>query len=329
MGHLNPPLDRCTMDDLRALHDDQVFQRSEALDAGYADKDLHRGMREGLLVRIRPGGYTFVDVWDAADELGRHRLRAHAAQRSHGDRVALSHTTAAVEHGLRLFRPDLSKIHLTCLERPLGRSTPDIVYHQGVCRDEDLTMVGSRLAIEPVRTGLEAALLTNVAGGLVVLDSVVDQGKGTLDELHASFARMSGHPNSRRLQITVRLTRKGANSVGESLSRYLMWSQHLPEPELQFEVHDEHGTLLGVTDFAWPDHKLMGEFDGMSKYGRLRKPGETPGEAVEREKTREDRLREETGWLMIRLIWAELFRPGPTAARIRRQLQRGRALIVA
>ena len=317
------------MDDLRALHDDQVFQRREALEAGYGDKDIYRAMREGQLVRIRPGGYTFTDVWAAADELVRHRLRAHAAQRAHSVPVALSHTTAAVEHGLRLFEPDLSRIHLTCLGRPLARSTGDIVYHHGVCRDDDLVRVGTRLAIEPVRAALEASLLTGVAGGMVVLDSVIDLKKGTLDQIHAGFERITGHPNSRRLQISVRLTRKGSNSVGESLGRHMMFLQHLPEPVLQFEVRDEWGNLLGVTDYAWPEYGLLGEFDGMEKYGRLRRQGETPGQAVEREKRREDRLREETGWLMVRLIWAELFRPGPTAAKIRRQLERGRTLLVA
>lgn len=306
-----------------------VFQRREALDSGYCDKDLYRAMRDGEIVRIRPGGYSFADVWDAANDLEKHRLRAHAAQRSHSAPVALSHTSAAIEHGLRLFEPDLSRIHLTCLGAPLGRSTPDIAYHQGVCGDDELTMVGNHLTVAPVRAGLEAALLTTVAGGLVILDSVVDLKLGTLDEIHAGFLHMTGHPNSRRLQITVRLTRTGANSTGESLSRHMMWTQHLPEPVLQFEVHDEFGNLLGITDFAWPDHGLMGEFDGMVKYGRLRRKGETPGQAVEREKKREDRLREETGWLMIRLIWAELFRPTVTAARIRRQLERGRTLLVA
>jgi len=64
----------------------------------------------------------------------------------------------------------------------------------------------------------------------------------------------------------------------------------------------------------------------MAKYGRLRKGHETPGQAVEREKNREDRLREETGWLMVRLIWAELFTPGHVGGKIRRQLERGRAV---
>ena len=317
------------MDDLRTLHGDQVFQRREALEAGYTDRDLYGAMREGLLVRVRPGAYTYSDTWAAVDELGKHRLQAHAALRSHTAAVALSHTSGAVEHGLRLYEPDLSKVHLTCLGRPLGRTTRDIVYHQGVCADDELTHVDGHLVVTPVRAALETASLSNVPSGLVVLDSLIDLGKGTLDQVHADFRRVTGHPNARRLHVTVRLARKGSNSVGESLARYAMWLGHIPEPVLQFEVRDEHGRLLGTTDFAWPDHGVLGEFDGMLKYGRLRKPGETPGDAVEREKKREDRLREETGWLMVRLIWAELFRGGALAAKIRRQLDRGKVLVMA
>jgi hypothetical protein len=317
------------MEELRFLHDDQVFSRGEALEHGYSDDEIQILLRAREIVRIRHGAYTFTDVWFAADEIEQHRLRAHAVLRSHGTRLALSHTSAAVEHGLRLFDPDLRRIHVTCLDRPIARTTKDIVYHQGRCPDDDLTHVGGQLVVVPVRAGLETASLTHRAGGLVVLDSVSDLKLGSLDEIHRAFEAMTGWPNSRKLQITVRLTRKGANSIGESLGRHLMWTQHLPEPRLQFEVRDQWGRLLGVTDFAWPDYGVLGEFDGMSKYGRLRREGETPGQAVEREKKREDRLREETGWLMVRLIWSELFHPGPTGAKIRRQLERGRALLVA
>jgi hypothetical protein len=39
------------MDDLRTLHEDQVFQRREALEAGYTDRDLYGALRDGLLDR--------------------------------------------------------------------------------------------------------------------------------------------------------------------------------------------------------------------------------------------------------------------------------------
>jgi hypothetical protein len=317
------------MDDMRYLHDDQVFSRAEALEHGYRDEDIRLLLRAHVLVRIRHGAYTFSDVWGESDEVEQHRLRAHAVLRSHSSRIALSHTSAAVEHGLRLFEPDLRRIHVTCIDQPIARTTKDVVYHQGHCAEDDLMLVGSHLVVTPVRAGLEAASITHGAGGQVILDSVVHLGLGTLDDIYTGFEQFTGWPNTRKLQITVRLVRKGAESVGESLSRRLMWTQHLPEPELQFEIRDQWGNLLGVTDFAWPDYGVLGEFDGMIKYGRLRKKGETAGQAVEREKKREDRLREETGWFMVRLIWKELFEPTVTAAKIRRQLERGRAFRVA
>ena len=95
----------------------------------------------------------------------------------------------------------------------------------------------------------------------------------------ATYYRRSGWPHSRKLQVTIRLARRGAQSIGESLARHLMWTQHLPEPQLQFKVYDEVGSLVGITDFAWPEFGLLGEFDGKIKYGRLLKEGETASDA--------------------------------------------------
>ena len=86
-------------------------------------------------------------------------------------------------------------------------------------------------------------------------------------------------------------------------------------------MYDDHGNLIGITDFAWPDLRLLGEFDGRIKYGRLLKEGEEPGDAVFREKEREDLLREITGFMMIRYIWANLFDPRTMAARTRRKMR--------
>jgi hypothetical protein len=317
------------MDELRTLHDDHVFLRREALDFSYRDKDLEHGIRDGLLVRVRHGAYTFADVWDAADEVAQHKLRAHAVMRSHAVPIVLSHTSAAVEHGLRLFSPDLSKVHVLVRDKRLARTTGDIVYHRGKTSDDDIAPVNGQLSVEPVLAGLQAASLMNVAGGMVILDSVIDLDLGSLEEIESRYHQIAGHPFSRPLQITVRLVRKGSQSVGESLSRHMMWIQHLPAPELQFEVRDLDGALIGTCDFAWPEFGVLGEFDGMQKYGRLLRAGETPGDAVQREKIREDALREVTNWLMVRIIWKEIFTPGLTGSRILRQLERGAKLLAA
>jgi hypothetical protein len=310
------------MDELFFLHTDHVFLRREALEHGYDDRDLRMALRDGVLDKVRHGAYVPSWVWKAADDLERHRLRGHAVLRSHGTRLALSHTSAAIEHGLRLYQPDLAQVHVVSLDEPLARSTPGITYHLPPEKGADLEhRPDDVLVVDPTRAALQTAALSDVASGLVVLDSLVHLKGVPVEEVLEAFTCYHG-PGSRRLQITVRLVRAGSESVAETLVRHLFWGQHVPEPILQFEVHDEHGNLVGRTDFAWPDLGAFGEFDGAVKYERHLRPGETVHDAVVREKRREDLLREITGWIMIRLIWADLFRPEATAARVRKQLYR-------
>jgi hypothetical protein len=131
---------------------------------------------------------------------------------------------------------------------------------------------------------------------------------------------MKQWPGTARLQITMRLAEPGSESVGESRARYLFWRYGIPRPLLQFPVYDG-SDLIGFTDFAWPDHGVIGEFDGKVKYRDLLRPGESATDAVYREKVREDRIREATGWAMVRFTWADLSRPADTARRLRRALR--------
>ncbi len=308
------------MDELLSLHPNGLFLRREALDFSYRDRDLAEALRAGVIVRIRHGAYVPSETWNARDDIARHRLVGQAVCLTHDNRVALSHTSGAAEHGLRLWKPDLRTVHVTRLDESSGRHQAGVTYHEGAWEAADLYAKDELLLLGPETCALDAAALTDTPSGLVILDSVLDLGLGTKESLFAAYARRERWPESRKLQITIRLTRNGAQSVAETLARHLMWTQHLPEPQLQFKVYDENGVLVGITDFAWPDHGLLGEFDGKIKYGRLLKDGETASDVIVREKDREDRLREVTRWLMIRYVWDDLFTPEVTAARTRRQM---------
>ena len=91
----------------------------------------------------------------------------------------------------------------------------------------------------------------------------------------------------------------------------------LPPPILQLEVYDIRRRKLGRSDYSWHGGRLLGEFDGRIKYGRLLKPGESPGDAVFKEKLREDALRD-NGSRVVRWVWAELAQPHLIVERIRR-----------
>lgn len=315
------PTTLSTMDRLRILAETQgFFTRADALAEGHDDGAIQRAIRSKLWVRVRVGAYTFSDLWSAADETRRHRLRSRAVMRKYGDRVALSHLSAAVEHGLAHYGQDLDVVHVTRLDGGAGRREAGVWHHEGLLVPDDLVEVDGMLMVKPERSALEAALLVPAGPGLVTIDSAMRRlgGRAAVDE---TFAQMRSWPGIQRLQVVVRLGDGRSESVGESLSRHLMHAHAIPMPELQFEVYDEQGNLIGTTDFAWPRHRLLGEFDGKVKYGRLLREGEKPEDAVFREKVREDLLRETTRWGMVRFIWRDLFHGAETAARVRRLMQ--------
>lgn len=308
------------MDELFTLHPHRLFLRGEAIEHGYDDRDLARACQTGRLVRIRQGTYIDAQQWPD-DTSSRHLLRARGVTLRHDRRVALSHTTGALTHGLRLWEPDLGQVHVTRLDGNNGRAESDVAYHRDAWDAETLVQLDDMLVIDPIRCALGAAMLTSVEAGLVVLDSVLDHGLASTSAIADRYAEMSRSPFTRPLQVAVRLARQGSQSVGETRTRYMFWQHHLPEPVLQYEVHDGD-RLVGICDFAWPEYGLLGEFDGKIKYRHLVPPGQTPSDVVFREKRREDQLREITGWPMIRFIYADLYAPARAIERTRRMLMR-------
>jgi hypothetical protein len=307
------------MDQLRALAETRgFFTRAEVLALGHDDRTIARAVRSRSWVRIRPGAFTARDLWPDEPER-RHQVRGRVVSAKLGPAVALSHTTAAIEHGLRLWGADLDVVHVTRLDGGAGRTEAGVVHHEGLLLPEDLRDKGSFRVTSPTRSAIETASLLTTEAGLVVLDSVLQLAARA--QLDATWGVMKSWPGMRSAQICVRMADAGAQSVGESRARHLFFACGLPAPVLQYAVHDDTGALIGICDFAWPGHRLLGEFDGRVKYGRYLRPGEEPGDAVFREKRREDRLCEQLGWRMVRITWADLSRPAETAARVGRLLR--------
>jgi very-short-patch-repair endonuclease len=48
----------------------------------------------------------------------------------------------------------------------------------------------------------------------------------------------------------------------ESVLRWLVHAAGLPEPVPQFRVLDGWGRFLGRVDLAWPEQRVLAEFDG-------------------------------------------------------------------
>ncbi|WP_183100855.1 type IV toxin-antitoxin system AbiEi family antitoxin domain-containing protein [Nocardioides pelophilus] len=309
------------MDPLRVLTQEYgFFTRQEALSAGFAGRDIARNVRTGYWVRFRRGSYSFGDEWGALSPVGRHRVRSNAVMRSLGDAVALSHVSGCVRHELEVWGLPLGRVHVTRLDGGPGRIEGDVVHHEGLALDADVVRLGGHLVLRPERCVLEAGSRANNEVALCLFESGLRHKKYDVDALRRRFVEMQFWPFMRHLQIPVRMADPRAGSIGESRGNWMFWVLGVPAPIPQFEIFHPNGELAGVTDWAWPERRLLGEFDGRIKYGRLLKPGQDPGDVVFEEKVREDLLRELSDCNMIRFIWSDYDDLATSRARLERKL---------
>lgn len=299
---------------------DGFFTTQMALEVGYAKRDITRMARSGEWHRIRRGAYAPGAMWLELDPVAQHQVRARAVMWSLGDSVALSHASGVVAHGIDVWNPRLDRVHVTRLDGGAGRIEGDVVHHEGFSLGHEVVEADRMKAMLPERCVLEAASRVDRETAWCLLDAGLRSGTFDRDRLEAAYGIMQHWPFMHRVRDLVPFADGRSGSIGESRGKHLFRSFGLPQPELQYEVRRADGSIAGVTDWAWPEYGLLGEFDGRIKYGRLLKPDQDPGDVVFAEKRREDELREITGFSMIRLIWSDFANAAMTAARVRRAL---------
>ena len=300
-----------------------LLLRRDAIAAGYDDNYLARLVRGHQIDRIRQGAYARHETWSSLDARGRHSLLSDAVVTQYDDDIALSHASAVIRHEGPDHGLDLSTVHVTHLLTKSGRrNVAGIVHHEGTIRVLDVTRLDNHWLTSPARTVLDVAMLYGVEVGIVVADDFLHRKLVTKPELRQLSETVKDWPGALILRLVIERCDGRSESVGESLGREFFRKHRLPMPELQYEVYHPQGQLAGRTDWAWPRYGVLGEFDGMQKYLRLRRKGETIAQTVMREKRREDLLRELTGFTFIRFIWADWFRAERTAARVRSTLTR-------
>lgn len=108
----------------------------------------------------------------------------------------------------------------------------------------DLVAIGDHLVLDPR-----------------VLDPRDIRPYASLEELRRRCVESRGR-GVRRARSAAELVRLGAESPRESELRLLAREAGLPEPVLQHELVDASGRWIGTFDLAWPEARLIAEYDG-------------------------------------------------------------------
>ena len=304
--------------DSRAVKISGVTTAARLRAAGLSAGQIQRLAGHGALRSPRTGVYAPAALVDsvAADQAAAHLLQVAAAIASTRSRVAGSHRSAAIVHGLSLAGPPhINWIELTRTRDGQGSRSrrPGILLHVAAlpaghvswCRGVPVTSVA--------RTVVDLARIVPFAEGVAAADSALRAGLTTPGELATVLGQCPGWPGVRRARRVVAFADPLAESVLESISRAVFHEHGLPPPELQVGVGDEED-IAGRVDFLWRRHRTIAEADGAIKYSR-------PAEAMA-QLDRDARLRD-AGFEVVHFTWPEITRvPGQVVAAIRTAFRR-------
>lgn len=293
---------------------DGLVYRPHLLASGITDDELRRMRAADRLTAVRPGAYVeSVDTRLIRPNV-RHSMLVRATMRKVAPDAVVSHCSAAALHGLPLWRTPLDRVHVTKDRRSGGRRTTLLHVHTAALAEDDVVEIDGLFVTSVERTVADVARFEAFEPALIVADAALHRKLTTSDRLASAVGRgehRAGNPRARRV---VGFASGGAMSPGETRSRLAIHRAGLPPPQVQYRIP---GTTFDV-DFWWSAFRTAGEFDGLVKYGRLLKPGQSAGDAIVAEKRREDEIRSH-GVKVGRWVWAELPPEfAPVVVRLRR-----------
>lgn len=279
-----------------ASHRLGLVTTSGALAIGISENELHARSRSGVLMRVYRGVYVS-GLWLASGREMSFEQRALAACLACGPGSFASHGTAGAIWEMTERRPDAAvSVTVPASRRP---RVPGIRIHRSGFRSSEYGMRRQVPVASPSRTLLDLAAEL----GRDDLERAADeafrrklvQPEGLLAYLGADHLRNAKGIATLRGIAGSRLADAVPESVLETEMVLLIRRYGLPEPQRQVRL--VVGGRRVRFDFAYPDHMLALEVDGMAPH-------------LERERWEADHARNNAtslrGWRVLRFTWAQV-----------------------
>jgi very-short-patch-repair endonuclease len=247
---------------IAALFRDQhgVASRRQLLEADWSETQVRNRVRKGELVRIHSGIYRSVYAPES--------WRGNVVAATLSTKGVASHLTAARLHRLSEVRR-AAAVDVTVRHGRWG-ARPGVVIHQSTQVDTRLDV--GRYGAIPVtgldRTILDIGAIVGVDRMGAVIDAAVRQKQTSLARLWDVWARHARRGRNGCGILREALEARSAShtiplSEWSRMVARLLASAGLPEPRLEFPVHDEVGRFVAQVDLAYPTARLAIELDSL------------------------------------------------------------------
>jgi len=283
-----------------------MLSTAQATRAGLSAAVLCTLVKTGALRHPGRGLYA-VGALVETDAEGWHRQLCAGAFLLYPDAV-LAGTSALLAHGITVWGAPLPAPSIL---RPVKRAGGMSAFWVRPVRGESVvTAWGPASPVAPAL--VQHAVDHGMATGVVSADAALRKGAVSLDQLGKEIEAVATWPHSSRAASMLRLVDGRRESVGESRCGVALAMAGI-DVTPQVPILDERGDFVARVDFLVDGTRVIVEFDGKVKYAA----GDP--KVLWDEKRREDRLRR-LGYVVVRITWAQLERPGAVAAAVRAAL---------
>lgn len=270
-----------------------VISLKQLGDLGLSARAVQQRAQAGGLHRVHQAVYSI-----APPELLSLRGHFMAAVLACGPDAVLSHRSAAHLHGLR--RTERQGIDVTVPGRRHPKHTDVDIHNSTTLIPADTTTVEGIPCTTIARTLLDLGDVLNTRQ----VEQALEQGdtmevidlRALHDQLHRNAKRKAAN---RLRQALAGLRPDAAPSESQFEEDLLALCRRIdvPEPRRQFWITPDDGEPAVRADFAWPQHRLIVETDGLGAH-RARHRFESD--------RRKDQRLALLGWRVIRITWRQL-----------------------
>lgn len=272
----------------------RVFRGSAAIASG---RLTPHQLRSSAWRRLYP------DVYACASLPVTHALRTRAVTRLLVPGAVASGRSAAVLWGVELAGPE-DAVECTVPARTTAGAVAGVLLTRRSLPVAEITARHDVPTTTAMRTAVDLARIRPLDDAVVALDRFLSPGLVFLDEVRAAAAHLTGR-DCRHVRLVAHLADGLAGSPQETRLRLLIHRSDLPRPVAQHTVRID-GRWVGRVDFAWPEHKLALEYEGLWHGER---------QQVARDRQRLNALTR-AGWRVIFVTAADLHDPVRLLARV-------------
>lgn len=289
-----------------------VLSWDQARHAGVTKSDARRLIRNGEWGRPHTGVYSIRALTTPSDSDAHLRSATMAAQLALGPNAFAGGETAARLWGIQgLPRWDGRTVHMVIPALGAQRHHYRITLHSWqIPPDEISTTAGIRLT-KPGRTLRDTLLRVDRETAVCLMDSALHQGLILEEDIEGLELANRGRKGCVNVRRWWSLADGRAESPLETRVRLICVDGGMPPTNLQHRLRDGHGRTIGIADFWWEEHQLIGEADGHG-------PHSLP-QALLKDRERQNALQL---WhpdvRIVRFTWQDLKRPQYILASIAR-----------